>query len=165
VIAISMLEQAEATRRAVGLAQERAMLAACNVVHALAGGTSSEAQIRELSVRTVALMDEAADLAQELAAILGAATAEDERRAEAGSAPRSSVWLAGQGTDRPPDDVADRLRHRLLGLADQAGPLASAANEVIDGMPRAHDDAGEPRPRNRYAWLRQRPRSATHRGL
>ncbi len=153
-----MLEQAELTRSAVGQAQESGMLAACYVVHALANGAHVNTRIRELSARTAELVDAGADLARELAAILDAATVEDRRRASEASF-QSSVWLASLGSDV----VADRLRERLLLLADQAAPVTSAASDVIGELPEAESGAhGLPRGL-RYQQARRRARSLTHR--
>lgn len=159
-----MLEQAEMTRSAVGLASDNAALAAYNVVQALARGAEVDAHLRELSVRTAELVDAATGLERELATILDAATAEDQRRATSGLTSHRSVWLAGSGSGAPPDDVADQLHGRLVGLADQAVPLASAASEVICGLPGEYRDLGVlPRGRRRPRRT-SRPRSSTHRG-
>ncbi len=155
----TMLEQAELTRSAVSLAQGSGMLAACNVVHALASGASVDLHLRELSARTARLVDAAADLTRELAAILDDAAIEDQRRATDGSS--SSVWLAPVGADR----VADQLRDRLLRLADQAVPVASAASDVIGQLPRAQSNPTGMQRRHRLQQVRRRARSLTHRGL
>lgn len=133
-----MLGQAEVTRSAVGLAQERAVLAAYNVVHAVATGADSDPRLRERACRVVTLVDAAAGLEREQAAILGEATQEDECRATSGVASTSSVWAAT--SEGPPDPVARELRQRLSGIAERAIDVASAANEVIGEWPRALSD-------------------------
>lgn len=159
----TMLGQAEATRSAVGLAHERAVLAACNVVHAVAAGAKSDRQLQERADRTARLVDTATELEREQTAILEKVAEEDECRATSGLASTQSVWAAT--SEGLPDPVARTLQQRLAELADRAMEVATAANKMLGELPRALGDirGAPPQGRRRGRSRMPRPLSTAHR--
>lgn len=158
-----MLGQAEATRGAVGLARERAAVAACSIVHAVAAGARPDRHMQERADRTARLVDTATELERERAAILRSVADEDERRAMSGLPSTRSVWAAT--SEGPPDPVARMLQQGLAEIADRAVEVVTAANGVIGEHPHESGVVGAPAQRRRPAELRpQRLQSASHRG-
>lgn len=136
---VTMFEQQETARSAVGHAQDSIMRTTVAFVTSDDGSldAGTRADLRE---RVLALADRSAELERTLLAITRDADVEDDRRARedekrwraAGS--YQSVWAATSRS--PPDSVDRQLFERLKHLAEEATRATQEADAIVADLPR-----------------------------